>query len=237
MRLQIRHAVICCTAIAGPLLADGDSALGQDRRHLTLDCEIAVARSAAPDRLRAGASVYALVDGEYRKVIEGEGPLTCVVERNAADALVPQCMDRGGIESVLPAIIFRSMMAVRGASNAEIAAANQDRVEHGGFKPLPGPGVSYMMSAYNYIFVPSAERILKVPPHVMFYAPGITNADIGGSFESTVRNIGTPVVFNPGIHGYMIVYTQDAADPVEVAEECRGQLGDAPPVFEPFTER
>ena len=91
-----------------------------------------------------------------------------------------------------------------------------------------------MMSAYNYVYVESANNILKVPPHVMFYAADVSNADIGGSFESTATNIGMPVVFNEGPHGYMIVYTQYPSSPDDVAKVCRGQLGEPPPAFDPF---
>jgi len=230
-----RFATAACRAALtgfGVALACGVAAA--DRQRLSRDCEIAVAKSAAPARLRADASVYGLRNGAYEKFVDGSGPLTCVIERNHADSLIPQCMDRGGVDSVLPAIIERSLMAVNGASFAEIKANNERQLREGGFAPLPGAGISYMMSAYNYIFVESTSDVRKVAPHVMFYAPNLGNADIGGSFESMSNNIGTPFILNPGIHGYMIVYTQYAADPDEVAVACRGQLGEAPPLFNPF---
>lgn len=205
-----------------------------DRESLTEACEIAVALSAAPKRLRVGASVYALVADDYRLVVEGDGPLTCIVERHHEDSLVPQCMDRAGTDSVLPAILARSRMSLAGADFGEISAASAERLAAGEFKAPSRPGISYMMSDYNYIFVPSANRVLKVPSHVMFYAPGVSNADIGGSFESLSTNIGTPFVFSEGPHGYMIVYTQYPADANGVAEACDGQLGDVPPRFDPF---
>jgi hypothetical protein len=209
-------------------------ALASDRQALSKECETAVALSAAPKRLRADASVYALVDGAYRKTVDGAGPLTCIVERNHEDSLIPQCMDRAGVDSVLPAILERSRMSVAGAGFQEITAANSSSLQSGDFEMPSRPGVSYMMSDYNFIYVPSAERVLKVPPHVMFYAPNVTNADIGGSFESMSTNIGTPFVFSEGPHGYMIVYTQYPADANDVASACEGQIGDSPPRFDPF---
>jgi len=210
------------------------AAAEQSHLSLSAECEIAVARSAAPERLRAAASVYVLGDGRYVKAIDGDGALTCIVERNHPESLIPQCFDRNGIESVLPAIIDRSLMALRGVPAEEIDETSAAKMEHGEFNALPGPGVSYMMSAYNYVYVPSASRLLTVPPHVMFYAPNVTNDDIGGSFESMVTNMGTPFVFNPGPQGYMLVYTEHPADPDEVAESCRGQISDAPPPFDPL---
>jgi hypothetical protein len=210
------------------------TSLGADLTNLTTDCEVAIARSAAPLRLRADASVFALQGDQYKKVIAGDGPLTCIVERNHKASVVPQCMDRAGLNSTLPAIVSRSLLAVSGASFEAINADNAKKTENGEFNPASRPGVSYMMSDYNYTFVGSAGRVLKIPPHVMFYAPYVSNADIGGSFRGMTENIGTPFVFNEGIHGYFIVYTHHQADPNEVADKCRGQLGEAPPSFDPF---
>jgi hypothetical protein len=219
--------------LAGALLACRVSTADQNRI-LTTECEIAVALSAAPSRLRADASVYALTDGEYKMVIEGEGPLTCIVERNHLDSVIPQCMDKAGIDSVLPAILARSTMAVAGASFAEINAENTRKAESGELRPAARPGISYMMSDYNYAFVQSAGRVMKLAPHVMFYAPYVRNSDVGGSFQSMTENIGTTFILNEGVHGYMIVYTEHEADPNDVAEKCRGQLGEQPPLFNPF---
>lgn len=206
----------------------------ENRADLSLDCEISVALSAAPMRLRADASVYALQDGAYHKVKEGTGPLTCVVERNHLESVIPQCMDKAGVDSVLPAIIDRSLMAVKGASIEEIEAANAQKTENGEYKGAARPGLSYMMSNYNYIFVASAGKVMKVPSHVMFYAPGVSNDDIGGSLQSMTTNIGMPFLFSEGPHGYMVVYTQYPSNPNAVAENCRGELGEPPPSFDPF---
>lgn len=209
-------------------------ALAADRIHLSQDCEIAIARSALPQRLRADASVYALVGDEYRKVVDGAGPFTCIVERNHPDSVIPQCMDAAGVDSVLPAIIDRSEMAAGGADFEAIEMANQARLGTGKYHGARRPGISYMMSDYAYAYVGSAGRVLKLAPHVMYYAPGVSNADVGGSLKSMIENIGTPFVLNEGPHGYMIVYTEHRADPTEVAETCQGQLGERPPSFDPF---
>lgn len=225
-------ASLCATAVAGlvcaaPALADG-------RQSLTKDCEVAVALSALPKRLRDGASVYALVDGKYVKAVTGEGPFTCVVERNDEDALIPQCMDEAGVDTVLPAILDRSRMSLDGASFQELTEAVNKKLEGGDYDAPGRAGISYMMSDYNYIYAPSAERVMKIPPHVMFYAPDLKNTEIGGSFQDMTTNIGTTFIVNEGPHGYMVVYTLYPADANDVAHACEGQLGDAPPRFDPF---
>ena len=234
MRNQEKPVAALASSILllGPALVV--TAIADDRVNLTRECEISVALSAAPQRLRADASVYALQDGKYTKVVDGQGALTCIVERNHTASVIPQCMDAAGVDSVLPAIIERSELTLKGESLQEVAAHHEQKLESGQFSAASRPGISYMMSAYNYIYVESSQRVLKVPPHVMFYAPDISNAEIGGSFESMANNIGTPFVFNEGPHGYMVVYTQYPSSPDEVADACRGQLGEPPPAFDPF---
>lgn len=236
MNSKIRNTKLACFGMLAPCLAWSGFSAANDRVKLTTACEVAVARSAAPSRLRDDATVYALVDEDYRRVVDGDGPLTCIVERNHKDSIVPQCMDRAGAKSILPAIIARSRMALSGASFAEIGSKHTARLESGDYEAAERPGISYMMSDYTYTFVESANQVLKIPPHVMFYAPHLTNEDIGGSFQGMIENIGTPFVFDQGLHGYMIVYTQYEADPNEVAEQCRGQLGNPPPLFNPFSK-
>lgn len=226
-RLTRISLLTAAVAIAAPAVAG-------DLTRITRECEIAVARSALPERLRADASVYALVGDRYEKVVDGSGPFTCVVERNHPESVIPQCMDKAGVDSVLPAIIDRSEMLVAGSDFAAIEAANQEKLHAGHYRTASRPGVNYMMSDYNYIFVESANRVLKVPPHVMFYAPGLSNADVGGSFQGMIENVGTPFVFQEGPHGYMLTYAEHRADPNEVADACRGQLGERPPSFDPF---
>ncbi|HKJ16421.1 MAG TPA: hypothetical protein VJ984_03610 [Xanthomonadales bacterium] len=232
--LRVITHKLCLTALTLALTAIFITpAQAADRLALSQDCEVAIARSALPKRLREETSVYALVGDHYEKVIEGSGPFTCIVERNHPDSVIPQCMDREGIDTVLPAIIDRSEMVLAGADFETIEAANQQKLKGGLYKTADRAGVNYMMSEYNFIYVASAGAVLKVPPHVMFYAPGLTNEEVGGSFQSMVENLGTPFVFRPGPHGYMLTYAENGADPNEVAMACSGQLGERPPSFNP----
>ena len=215
-------------------LAFGTAAQATDRQSLSRDCEVAVALSALPKRLREGASVYALIDGKYQKTVVGEGPFTCIVARNDEHALIPQCMDRAGVDSVLPAILDRSNLSVAGATFQELTATVNENMANGKYKPPGRSGISYMMSNYNYIYASSAGRVMKIPPHVMFYAPNVTNEEVGGSFRDMTTNIGTTFIVDEGPHGYMVVYTQYPADTSDVSAACEGQLGEPPPRFDPF---
>ena len=129
------HEPLARLALAASLasLATLSPALATDRQGLDKECEVAIALSALPKRLRADATVYALVDGEYGIAVEGDGPFTCVVERNDKDALIPQCMDAAGVDSLLPAILDRSRMSLDGVPFEELRAASHRKVTAGEF--------------------------------------------------------------------------------------------------------
>ncbi|MDX1517360.1 MAG: hypothetical protein R3288_11000 [Woeseiaceae bacterium] len=217
-------ALLATTLIGVPALAD-DSAV------LTEACEIALALSALPERLRDDASVVGLTRDGFRTLRERDGAFTCIVERNHPRALIPQCLDAAGKASILPALVFKSERVLSGDPPDTVDAAYRERLASGEFTAPARPGISYMASDYNYIYVASADQIRKVPPHVMFYAPGLDNDDVGGSFADGQANRGLPFVVDPGPHGYMVSFIERAASGDDVVAACADQVGDAPPAL------
>lgn len=205
--------------------------LAQVQFPLTEECETAIALSALPERLRPGASVYALVDGEYRQTRSGSGPFTCIIERNHRNSIAPQCMDEAGRDSVLPALIHKSQRLLAGATLEEVSSEFERKVDRGEFRPPARPGVSYMISEFNYIFVNSKKEVMKIRPHMMFYGPNLTNRDIGGSFSAALDNRGLPFIIGPSIHRNIISHVEKASDSKDVLDACEGQLGEVPPLF------
>ena len=198
---------------------------------LTEACEKAVALSALPKRLRPDASVFGLVDGKYREIQSGTGSFTCIIERNHPEALIPQCMDAAGRDSVLPALIFKSLRILEGASLDQVEGEFLEKAERGDFRPPERPGISYMISDFNYIYIGRTEKIMKVRPHIMAYGPNLTNQDIGGSFAAAMENRGLPFVIGLSIHRNIISHVEKASDSAQVLAACEGQLSEAPPLF------
>ena len=191
----------------------------------SLACEEALALSAMPAKLRNNATVYALRGERYEVTRRGDGNFTCIVERNHAESIVPQCVDRVGVASVLPAMIHRSERIVRGDQPSAVADAFAQQLAAGKFKAPSGAGINYMLSAYNYIYVRDADRLFRVGPHLMFYAPNVRNEDIGGSTQAErSENRGLPVVLDEGPHGYMVSFIEKPADGSDVEAACEGQL-------------
>lgn len=219
-----QHSILAASGLALASLAVSNTAMAAD--YLAPKCEAALALSALPQQMRAEASAYALGANGFEKVVEGTGPFSCIVGRNHPKSIIPQCVDAQGTELILPAIMFRAQLAMKGHSPNEIQAKFQEKVEAGDFEATESLGVNYMMSPFNYIYIQRADTIRTIPPHLMHYAPYTSNADIGAEDSAFQRSL--PHVNDVGAHGYFISYVEDASDPGDVQKAC-GDKFDSPP--------
>lgn len=201
------------------------SGAADDATLLTPDCEEALALSALPEHLRDGASVYVLTEEGYTLMRKGDGTFSCIVERNHPTALVPQCPDATGASVIIPGIIMKSNWVLEGLSPDERAAQFELKASDGVLQPPAGPGVSYMLSNFNYAWSTRQQALVRVAPHIMYYAPNVSNEDIGGSLEAGLgENRGYPFIVEEGIHGYIISLVEHPSDPSAVDARCKGQL-------------
>jgi hypothetical protein len=156
------------------------------------DKEIALALSACPATVASKAAVYVLEKSGYVKIRESENGFTAIVD-HALPA--PQCMDAEGTRTLLPRLLRVAELRAEGKSPDEIKRFVADAFAKGVFQPPTRPGIDYMLSTENLVPNPSGG-VRPFPPHVMFYAPYLTNAAIGsdGNPESAVFVIfeGTP---------------------------------------------
>src|SRR5215472_17197242 len=72
---------------------------------LTLEREMALALSAAPEHLRAAAGLYALEADGFRQVRESKNGFTCIVNRDHPLNLKPTCFDAEGTATIVPKIV------------------------------------------------------------------------------------------------------------------------------------
>ena len=201
-----------------------------DAKSMTLftpACEEALALSALPQRLRDDATAYVLEKDGYRKSKSGGGAFSCLVTRNHPDSIIPLCFDREGTEKILPSSKRRGEMILSGSPNSAFLEERQKKFEAGDLL-IPGPGVSYMVSDYNYIYAAPLGRLIKVAAHMMYYAPFKSDSDIGGSRAAGAENQGMPFINDEGIHGMMISYVEEASDSSDVITQCEGQLPEPP---------
>jgi hypothetical protein len=165
--------------------------------------EVALALSALPETLRATAGVHVLGPKGYRRIRESTSGINCLVERSRPDTQEPICWDREGSDTIMPAVSAQAEWRATGLSDEEVKRRLAEGFASGRFRAPRRGGVAYMLSAENYVF--NGQRVVRYLPHVMFYAPYATNADIG----ATGKDPHAPWVLNEGSpHAYIIVVTR-----------------------------
>jgi hypothetical protein len=104
-------------------------------------------------------------------------------------------MDAEGTRTLLPRMLKIAELRAQGKSAEEIKRFVADAFARGVFQPPARPGIDYMVSTEN--LVPNDKGIVApFPPHVMFYGPYLTNADLGSDGQAGgpafVAGEGTP---------------------------------------------
>ena len=176
--------------------------------------EIGLALSACPASIAGKAAVYVLEKSGYVKVRESENGFTAIVGHTLPNSVDPQCMNAEGARTHLPPILKIAELRAQGKSSDEIKRLMAEAYAKGIFPQPTGLGVDYMLSTEN--LVPNFKGgVSPYPPHVMFFAPGMTNADLGA--DVTVGPSGNPsaaaFVVNEGTPQAIIIV------PVEVHTE------------------
>ncbi len=196
---------------------------------LPRDLEIQLALSALPPHLRGNATVYVLnpdkgfevarkgTNGFHAFVartgddtFRGSWPLT----RYRDDILYPISFDAAGAKEPMRVFFDAAEMQAKGTPPGELKKIIKDRYKAGYYKAPERSGVSYMLSPVLRTYVNPEESdsvATSNNPHVMYYAPNVSNEDIGGkppsiSFAGYGMDVGGfyPFIIMPGPHGYMI---------------------------------
>ena len=160
------------------------------------ELEMKLAVNALPKDLREGATVLVLESAGYAKARAGTNPFTCMVSRRGGN-FYPVCFDEEGTRTILPAYIDDAVMRLKGESEEQIERKIADGFESGKYRPPARPGIAYMLSPATYMM--NHGKLQRAPAHAMFYAPFLTDADIGGVMGKTA------FVDRPGPHGMIIV--------------------------------
>ena len=143
--------------------------------------EIELALSAAPKHLREQATVWTLDETGYAVARTGTNAFACIVSRRAGD-LFPVCWDAEGARSLLPVDVDDAQMRLAGKSGPEIEAIVAERFKNGQYHGPARAGIAYMLSPMRYrIDDHGVVSRTASNPHLMFYGPGLTDADIGGA--------------------------------------------------------
>jgi hypothetical protein len=162
---------------------------------LPRDREMAIALGAGPPLMAEQAGVYVLEQNGYVKVRDSKNGFTCLVERTRPQSFEPECFDAEGTATSLLPVLYRAELRAQGKREDEADRLVAEGYLAGRFRAPRRPGVVYMLSTENRVVIdPATGRMGNSPPHVMFYAPYLTNADVGAGKGSPVFVIeeGTP---------------------------------------------
>jgi hypothetical protein len=171
-----------------------------------VEVEAALALSAAPEHLRAGATVYVYRPEGFVKQRTGTNGFSCLVNRDAflygAAAFKPTCWDAVGEHTYLPVMLTVGKLLATGASAQAISDTITARFATGVFRAPEVGGVAYMLAG-DIALDPTTGRVTRqlFPGHFMFYTAGVTTAQLGVTPASTAADATLPFVFAGGAGG------------------------------------
>ena len=225
-----------------PLIAIAEDQVSTDVTHniqpLPQDLEIQLALSSLPPHLRDQATVYILnPDQGYEIARKGSNGFHAFVDRTdigafrgtwpyteyGDDILVPISFDSAGAKAIMPVFFDVAEMRGKGTPPGELKQIINNRYKSGHYRAPERPGISYMLSPVLRVYGDpdrSDDVVTFNIPHYMFYAPGISNQDIGGKFASPY-----PFVLNrtPSPHGY-IIQLVGLTEKAEINKEYEGMI-------------
>ena len=168
------------------------------------DLEIRYALSALPPALRDKAAAYVLDPAKgYAPARHGSNGLACLVERTAweladfrNDIYIPLCYDAAGTNAHFKVIMDAAELRAQGMSATALKAEIEKRYADKTYGIPERAGLSYMISPImRTVGPPDMQVHTMAMPHFMFYAPGVTNENIGA-----LPDLGNPAsLMNPFI--------------------------------------
>src|SRR5579859_1961889 len=224
MNLAARASSLIAVAAIGfaGLVASPARAAGTVIEPMPAALEARFALSAAPPALRDKASVYLLDPKQgYQLSRQGTNGIACIVERTVwewsdfrDDIYIPLCYDAVGTKAHLKVIMDAAALRAQGMGPAALKAEVEKRYRDGTYTAPQKPGLSYMVAPLmRALGPPDMQMHTMSMPHLMFYAPGITNQDIGAMPDlADHASLMYPFIDQQGIpqQSYMIQLIGDA---------------------------
>jgi hypothetical protein len=208
---------------------------------IPINLETDFALSALPPQLRHDATVYLLDPKKgYYIAHKGANGFICFVTRTEwewsefrKDNAAAISYDAEGAKTIFP--VYMDVAAMRATGKftpLQIKNIVIDRIRKGIYKAPARTGISYMLAPVmrTYPGTPDHHKVMTMNmPHYMFYAPYLTNTDIGNIPNGEADG---PVVINPGAlflgerrgpYGYIIL-PAGAAEKAKIISENKGLL-------------
>src|SRR5260370_22177837 len=189
--------VLVATTLLSMAVAPANQAAETTIEQMPAKLETQFALSAVPTGLRDRATVYLLDPKKgYHVSRQGTSGVTCIGERTAweladfrNDIYIPLCYDAVGTKTYLKTIMDAAALRAQGMSPAALKAEIEKRYRDKTYKVPEKAGLSYMVGPLMRTAGPPDMKIHTMAmPHLMFYAPYLTDEDIGAAPDLSVHS-------------------------------------------------
>lgn len=162
---------------------------------MSTDDEINLARSAAPWKISANATVLVLRRSGYHRVVNGTNGFVCVVFRSWTAGRddpdfwnpklrSPLCLNAPAANTYLPLMELRTRLILEGRSKTDAFASVSLELRRGQLRRIAPGAMSYMLSKDQYV----ASDAKNWHPHLMFFVPGTASPSWGAGVP------GSPII-------------------------------------------
>ena len=218
--------LVCISSLFWPQQGWCQGGWQLDKMPPNLETELAL--SALPPHLRAAATVYLLDPAKgYYIARSGSNGFICFIARTnwewgefRKDIFAPIAFDAEGARKLFP--LYRDPAAMRASGKftpLQIKDTMMSRIQTKIYRAPARAGISYMLAPVMRVYTgkPGDKNVMTMNmPHYMFYAPYITDADVG-----TVPNSPKgPWLLNStyGPEGYLIMPADEAVTAKIIAD-------------------
>jgi hypothetical protein len=195
MKIKVVPALVVVSLIGVGVSASPSQATGTTIEQMPAKLETEFALSALPRALREKATVYLLDPAKgYQLSRQGTSGVTCLVQRTVwemadfrDDIYIPLCYDAVGTKTYLKVIMDAASLRIQGMGPVALKAEIANRWRSKTYEVPEKAGLSYMLAPVFRTGGPPDMKVHTNPmPHVMFYAPNVTNEDIGAAPDLSV---------------------------------------------------
>lgn len=224
--LIILLIITCSFFLPDQIWAQNGTGWELDKMPANLETEFAL--SALPAKLRTAATVYLLDPAKgYYVTQKGSNGFICFIARTnwewaefRKDVFAPMAFDAQGAQTIFP--MYRDAAAMRASGKftaLQIKDSVVNRIRKGIYKAPARGGISYMLAPVMRVYTgkPGDNNVMTMNmPHYMFYAPYITDSDVGFEPNSSkgpwLVNSGNAILGDrKGPEGYFIMPANETA--------------------------
>jgi len=232
--------LIGACAVFPSIRTSAQTAAGWQLDRMPADLETELALKALPPPLRSAATVYLLDPAKgYYIGHKGSNGFICFIARTnwewaeyRKDVFAPIAYDPEGARKIFP--MYRDAAAMRATGKftpVQVKDTIADRIHKGIYKAPATGGISYMLAPIMRVYTgkPGDNNVMTMNmPHYMFYAPYITDSDVGTDPNSPkgpwLVNSGNSVLGErKGPEGYLIM-PADAATTERIMADGKSLL-------------